>query len=497
MKTKFLLRKGILCGILSLLLWGCFKEPDGYTEPDLSRPQNLTLERARATHEAARNRATRSEGDFGILYSGNLEAWWDGAQYSECDFSESYDVEVIAERYYEQVHYLPDSTAVRSTVFPRLVVVEERLRERNPTPYVAFYFPDRLTEENYEQDAGEGLLNSLPKEGFSGVIIYTTLKGFPVAASRHEDGRQLSHAFLGDATDYTSLLEEVEKYNRIVENIRIFVGDETRSSALEDLDGGDVPPVIVTAPPIVRLPKLENPVTDPDPIDWEVTDPSKPNIPDDPIGDDTENSVNNGKYNKNIKIQVEDETLGEILDKIFEDCMGQTLINAIDIDIKIHTNAESDYSKFSSQGVNEIYLAGDANNIRPFVLIEELIHNYQYQQAGHTQFASCMMNYEIEAKVCWLMYECRSNGYTDLGDKYDRQLGEGGGTEAFRLVMKFCYPEINCSDPIDRKRNHDFYSIARDFLRTIPPYGNSSVYKESEACRNFDNMKELMVNCYQ
>ena len=333
MKTKFLLRKSIFCSILFLLLWGCFKEPDGFTDPGVSRTQNLTLERARATHEAAQDRTTRSEGDFGILYSGNLEPWWDGAKYSESDFSESYDVEVIAERYYEQVHYITDSLAVRSTVFPRLVVVEERLRDRNPTPYVAFYFPDRLTEENYEQDAGEGLLNSLPKEGFSGVIIYTTLKGFPVAASRHAEGRQIDQAFLGDATDYPSLIEAAEHYNRIVENIRIFVSEDTRSSASEDLDGGEIPPVTVTAPPIVRLPKLENPVIDP--IDWGVTDPSSPTVPDDPNGQGKENSLKDGKYDKNEHIQTTSELVAEILDVIYGDCMGKTLIDAIGADITI------------------------------------------------------------------------------------------------------------------------------------------------------------------
>jgi len=403
-------------------------------------------------------------------------------------------VEVIAERYYEQVHYLPDSTAVRSTVFPRLVVVEERLRERNPTSYVAFYFPDRLTEENYEQDAGEGLLNSLPKEDFSGVIVYTTLRGFPVAASRHEDGRQLSHAFLGDATDDASLLEEVEKYNRIVENIRIFVGDETRSSALEDLDGGDVPPVIVTAPPIVRLPKLENPVTDPDPIDWEVTDPSKPNIPDDPIGDDTgkESSLKDGKYDKNEHIQTTSELVAEILDEIYNDCMGKTLIDAIGADITIIVDSDSHKNGYDGNEFTIYFGDGNENGQqRPYVLIEELVHAYQHSQVGSESFNSYKLNYEIEAKACWLWYEYRRMGYEDLGRLYDTKVGQFGGTQKMLDLIKIW----NKTHDLNEDETLHAYDVVCDRIRTLSKYSDKEKYPESDFGRTFNNFEELMKNC--
>lgn len=503
MKTKFLLRKGILCGILSLLLWGCFKEPNGFTEPDLSRPQNLTLERARATHEAARNRATRSEGDFGILYSGNLEAWWDGAQYSECDFSESYDVEVIAEKYYEQVHYLPDSTAVRSTVFPRLVVVEERLRERNPTPYVAFYFPDRLTEENYEQDAGEGLLNSLPKEGFSGVIIYTTLKGFPVAASRHEDGRQLSHAFLGDATDYTSLLEEVEKYNRIVENIRIFVGDETRSLTGET----DIALSIIGKEAVVITSDGQTPAFDVAdenkilPVDWHKLDltgggesnpttPTGTTAPSDGIGDgEAGSSLKDGKYDKNEHIQTTSELVAEILDVIYNDCMGKTLIDAIGTDITIIVDSDSHKNGYDGNEFTIYFGDGNENGQqRPYVLIEELVHAYQHQQITNNEYNARMLNHELEAKACWFYFEKRRRPNTRFTNEYDRQLGSKIGTICFEYFLKEICPNMDINNDI----HMSVYELLLGNLRTIPGYYK---YTESIKGRHFNNFIQLTKNC--
>ena len=422
MKTKFLLRKSIFCSILFLLLWGCFKEPDGFTDPSVSRTQNLTLERARATHETAQDRTTRSEGDFGILYSGNLEPWWDGAKYSECDFSESYDVEVIAERYYEQVHYITDSLAVRSTVFPRLVVVEERLRDRNPTPYVAFYFPDRLTEENYEQDAGEGLLNSLPKEGFSGVIIYTTLKGFPVAASRHTEGRQIDQAFLGDATDYPSLIEAAEHYNRIVENIRIFVSEETRSIAGEE----DIAWLVISKEGAVITTDGQTPAFDIDnetkilPVDWykldlsggDTSNPATPTdktAPTEGIGDGkAESSLKDGKYDKNEHIQTTSELVAEILDVIYGDCMGKTLIDAIGADITIEIDPNPKKNSYNKdKGIIKFGDGGEGGKQRGYVLLEELIHVYQREQVPDQVYEAAKLNYEIEAKVGWLMYEKR------------------------------------------------------------------------------------------
>ncbi len=380
---------------------------------------------------------------------------------------------------------------VRSTVFPRLVVVEERLRERNPTSYVAFYFPDQLTEENYEQDAGEGLLNSLPKEGFSGVIIYTTLKGFPVAASRHEDGHQLSHAFLGDATDYASLLEEAEKYNRIVENIRIFVGDETRSSALEDLDGGGIPSVIVTAPRIVRLPKLENPITDPDPIDWEVTDPSKPSILDDPIGDHTgkENSLKDGKYDKNEHIQTTSELVAEILDEIYNDCMGKTLIDAIGTDITIIVDSDSHKNGYDGNEFTIYFGDGNENGQqRPYVLIEELVHAYQHQQITNNEYNARMLNHELEAKACWFYFEKRQRPNTRFTNEYDRQLGSKIGTICFEYFLKEICPNMDINNDI----HMSIYELLLGNLRTIPGYYK---YTESIKGRHFNNFIQLTKNC--
>lgn len=480
----------LLVGLFVVFLYGCIREQDGYVETKVSSEQKLTLERARATHETACEQATRSDGERGILYSGELNLWWESAQYSESYTAESYDVDVDAERYFEQAFFQSDSSVILHTVYPRIVVVEERLRERSPASYVAFYFPDVLAAGDYEQTLGDGLLNSYPKEGFTGVIVYTTLKGYPAAASRHREGEQIAQAFLGDATDSLSLINEIEKYNQIVQNIHILITEETRSSAKEDTDGGSIPEVIVTVSPVIRLPKLENPVLNPDPIDWTVDNPSSPTTPTEGTGDgEPESSLEDGKYDKNENIQTTSEIVAEILDIIYGDCMGKTLIDSIDIPITIVTDAGDRKNGYDGNTFTIYYSDGNAQGKqRPYVLIEELVHAYQHRQVTNEQYNAQKLNHELEAKACWFYFEKRRQPNISFVDEYDRQLGSRIGTLSFELLLKDICPNMDINNEIHMKT----YDLFLNNLRTIKGY---SKYTESIEGRHFKNFKELTKNC--
>ncbi len=490
MKSKLLPGVSLVIGLLLVVLYGCIREPDGYIESEISSKQKFTLERARSTHETACEQATRSDGEYGFLYSGELDLWWDTAQYSESYTAESYDVDVDVERYFKQVFFQSDSSFMLHTVYPRIVVVEERLRERNPASYVAFYFPDVLASGENEQALGDGLLNSLPKEGFTGVIVYTTLKGYPVAASRHQEGKQTTQAFLGDATDSLSLINEIEKYNRIVQNIHILITEETRSVADGDVDGGSAPPVIVTAPPLVRLPKLENPVVNPDPIDWTVTDPSSPSTPSEGAdGGESESSLNDGKYDKNEKIQTTSEIVAEILDIIYGDCMGKTLIDSINIPITIVTDAGDGKNSYNKEtGIIKFADGAEGGKQRGYVLMEELIHTFQREQVTDEAYEAAKLNYEIEAKVGWLMYEKRRQPDMIITDQYDLQLGIDGGTFVYDCLTELYDSNIDISDPI-------FTNLYKDAISCLRPLYSEDKYPELESVRNFTNIVELMKNC--
>lgn len=489
MKSKLLPGVSLVIGLLLVVLYGCIREPDGYIESEISSKQKFTLERARSTHETACEQATRSDGEYGFLYSGELDLWWDTAQYSESYTAESYDVDVDVERYFKQVFFQSDSSFMLHTVYPRIVVVEERLRERNPASYVAFYFPDVLASGENEQALGDGLLNSLPKEGFTGVIVYTTLKGYPVAASRHQEGKQTTQAFLGDATDSLSLINEIEKYNRIVQNIHILITEETRPVADGDVDGVDIIGIIVTAPPLVQLPKFENPKEDPTPINWTLADSASPSTPSE---EKTESSLNDGKYDKNEKIQTTSEIVAEILDIIYGDCMGKTLIDSINIPITIVTDAGDEKNGYDGNTFTIYYSDGNAQGEqRPYVLIEELVHAYQHSQVGAESFNSYLLNFEIEAKACWLWYEYRQAGYEDLGRLYDTKVGHYGGTQKMLDLVK----SWNKTHDLNNDDTLLAYDVVCDRIRTLKSYSDKDKYPESDFGRTFNNFEELMKNC--
>ena len=307
---------------------------------------------------------------------------------------------------------------------------------------------------------------------------------------------RVGQAFLGDATDYPSLIEAAEHYNRIVENIRIFVSEDTRSSASEDLDGGEIPPVTVTAPPIVRLPKLENPVIDP--IDWGVTDPSSPTVPDDPNGQGKENSLKDGKYDKNEHIQTTSELVAEILDVIYGDCMGKTLIDAIgtDITIVVDTNKNSYDKNNRTIYFGEAGIYGEQrSSVMPFALMEELSHVYQRDRVSDEVFEGAKLNFEIEAKCGCFLRELRVNGQDPMllrkTRTYNLFLGRNGTTAFCEMIID----DIIFDKDLPQEFRDIYYEDVINSLRSINEYSDINKYPESYSERKFDNLKELTKNC--
>lgn len=516
-----------LAWMLALLLLGTScrtDDSDSATPPETVRP--FTLEEALAACGQARSQ-TRAADDEGVLAPGETDIFWETAAYSQNEYGASYDVEIFVDRCYRTVWTLPDGRSLGDLILPRLVVVKAaEIYERTTTAYLAYYIPDPDESRSPVDDPAAGLLNSLPKPGFSGRILYTSLAGFPVAAAKYGDGELLDHAFLFEETDSLSILRSIEHYNRLVADIRVSPVrengyEDTRSNPNDGTtDGGEIEEVVVVAPP--KRPKLD--IT-PD-IDWKNFRPTDPVglVPpgrpgagpggnsgrDNSDGDDS----NKDSYSNNPNIKVYDDITQELLDELYDDCMGQTLLKSIDHNVSIYIDniPQADLDKYHQHDIDltihlgknrsvalytdnrlesvKIFFAdGGANGRkRGYILMEELIHAYQSQALSRDDYNNQRLNNEIEAKVGWFLYQDRRyEGICHTQVNYDRQLGTGG-TPIFQILSIYVkYPEEIPSR---------LYEQAIQALRTIETY-SSEKYPESEKARNFDLLLDLMKNCLQ
>lgn len=525
-----------LAWMLALLLLGTScrtDDSDSATPPETVR--RFSLEEALAACEQARSQ-TRAANDEGVLAPGETDIFWETAAYSQNEYGASYDVEIFVDRCYQTVRTLPDGRSLGDLILPRLVVVKAaEIYERTTTAYLAYYIPDPDESRSPVDDPAAGLLNSLPKPGFSGRILYTSLAGFPVAAAKYGDGELLDHAFLFEETDSFSILRSIEHYNRLVADIRVSPVrengyEETRTVNSEDglpKDGSTIispVEVIVSNDEGDTAPEITIPII-PD-IDWKnfrptnpvgLVPPGRPGAgPGGNSGRDNSDSDDSNRdgYSKNPNIRVYDDVTQELLDELYDDCMGQTLLKSINHNISIYIDniPQADLDRYSSNNLDQylgkngalpIYNNGTLETIkiffadggakgrkRGYVLMEELIHAYQRQALSRNDYNNQKLNNEIEAKVGWFLYLNRKNeGIDRVEDNYDSQLGTGGTRVFSSLSRHYQHPE--------QSSFLQLYEEATRALRTIKAYSNTKNYPESESARNFELLLELMKNCLQ
>jgi len=477
--------------------WFSCRTDDEWREPS-QRRACLSVEEARKAYDRICERTRSTEEETGVLHPGETTVYWDGAAYSENSYAASYDVPIWTEQGFQIIRSEDGCGDFDDLIFPKLVVVSEREAPETATPYLAFYFADPDPNRDGEPVAGSGLLNSLPKTDFSGRIVYTELTGQPVAAARYIEGRQTERAFLYDARDSLSFVTIADRYNRIVEDIRIHLyipeantrsnkGQENDGDNSDPTDGGTIPTVVVTCKPInfpVYIPT----------INWQTVRPD-PSLGASPGGGGGWGGGANGPgrdgFYRNSKLRTDSEIVDRMLDSIYEDCMGKTLIDALDHNITITTDSDRNGIKsdliFFAEGK-----AGARN--RSFVLLEELIHAYQHQNLSPVDCKKRKLNLEIEAKAGWMMYEKRKSGnFFFTPNQFNRQLGHKKGTIDFQDLCDNVYPDYDKNNWF----HASLYEDAIASLRTIRAYKDETNYPESEEDRNFDLLKELMKNCQE
>lgn len=470
----------LLAGIF--LLTACGKDPSLADGSDHTyRSKFYTVGEARASYERACETASRAETE-GVLTPGDYTLDWDQAQIS-ID-STLYSADVPIELAYEYYRYLEiEGEVYWIPLYPKLVTVTPPDKEHSSV-YIRYYVPHEYYEWAHDPEVYDELLNSLPKQDFTGMSLYTTLGGDPVCVARYKEGRLEAYGFLYEKG--RTVEENAEVMTEILDGLR--VGRATKSTSRGVNDINDIEPVVVVG----KLPEKEEeePKKEDDTVNHEEVSPIALEGGGGPgstgtttPSDDNSEGETSSKYNDNIKYTDKD-IVEPLLDSIFQDCMGSTLIASLG-DVTIETNAGKNSYDYKT---NTIHLKYDlVHGYQDYLFLEELIHAYQFQ--NQTNAIQRALNNEVEAKVGWLLYRERKNN--PLSAELMKQ--------AFGIVQvqnAFVYLSQYYSLGVSHTNEHyvNRYNIAIGGIGVHPSYYGYQT-DDSVNAMEFKVLIELMINC--
>lgn len=497
MKNRFFARSCLLVGIV-VGLWMCSKEP---TVPPIGAKESLySVAKARAYYDGA-SCTTRTIVEPGPLTPGDYSLDWEQAEVSLDSLLSSVDVPINMQyRYYRYLQPEPDSVEL-VPIYSKLVVVKE-----HPTLlegcYIRHLMPARSMISAYPDYDYDALLNSRPKTGFTGVSLYTDLNGWPMCICYYYEGELLVDAFLFDRA--YSLEENIARLCDLLGDLAVARCTKAETRATEtnqdDQKPINIDEVVVSETWQDLFDRL---LTQLDLQNSHMHDLPNPDIGG---GGDT-GSTNSGggggngsssstsgdsedsSSDHNSKIEYEDEETKELieplLDSISQDCMGKTLLEALDgVTIKIGAGQDQ-FIK------NTIFLENDKTyGYRDYVLMEELIHCYQRQYHGADAINSKTLNYEIEAKVGWYIYKLDEHCKSRLTQNQKTRAFGSRSTQAAVDGMVQLYLQNQSSTDVFR----ELYMILGDGLQQLDNYaGLSKSYSFEDM--NLDTLELLRNDC--
>ena len=450
-----------------------------------------TIEEAEKAYELARMGLSRSDAEDGVLTMGEYQPDWSGAEISIDSTLYSADVPIEGEyayyRYLEiegEVYWIP--------LYPKMVTVTTPDKELS-SAYIRYYVPHEYYEWSHDPEVYDQLLNSLPKQDFTGLSLYTTLSGDPVCVARYNRGSLKAYAFLFDNAHTAE--ENVTMMNTILNGLKVGrVSRNPISRANGEIDSEDPPQdggeikevVIVGVKP--QQPEDQNDEPDKDekvhilPIIRGDSNNEKPGMGGGNGGNsssdsgDQQQGSEKSKYND--KITYEDAEIVEpLLDSIAKDCMGGTLLETLG-SVTLVVKADSSWFDHTNR---VIYLHDAGKGYRDYVLLEELIHACQHQEYGNS-YLTRMLNNEIEAKVGWVIFLMSQ-------DRLD----------GINLINKlgFGYTDFSClADTLiwgiyDPVQYENWYQGAKQSLISVGSYK----YKNYVEDPNFAVLYNILKNC--
>ncbi len=480
MKRSFLLNASLLTLVVLYALFSCSKSPQVSEKILPDGLSGFSLPEIKRSFESdyAAVPQTRADGEFDeseILSPGWITPLWDSVSvyYDEHLFQAG----VVFEARYGYRLLRRDDTGLPE-LFPmpsRLIVLKDSDTDET-TSYLRFFIPDAGCGES---DAGNG---------FSGLVLYTMLSGCPVSVGKFSGGVLSESASLWD--DSRTIEENVDKIIGLLPDI--CVARVRPRSVTRGIDGNNLieDVVIVGHGPInvfddlismgPAIPPIEPPFGG---IDFGSGGGGG-------NGNSDSGGSSDASYPKNPKITMDKPSVRAVLDSLYNDCMGQLLINAIGKSVTI----TSGY--FGGSSVRPVvydlptgplitgYNVEIGFRCDPISVMEELMHIYQ--GVGTIDYQDAAMNNEVEAKLAWYMYLERTGSKISIGNA----LGGKNSRDYFNVMMEYFI-----RNDFENPAFVEAYENTVGALRTIKAYKNEDRYPFDPGKMNCEKLLELMKDC--
>ena len=355
--------------------------------------------------------------------------------------------------------------------------------------YIATYIPDITFLSCYTSYAKDDLLTCEYIDWFTGVVLYSDLSGYHIAAYKYYDGQLVDSSFLYDKQK--SQEENIADFMRVMGGVSLIIAPEnndTRAVATVDIPGGtyiccydeltgkilweycniDTIPIVNTTQTNYNSFIASGGSSN---IGFGSVDATvRPLIPTGGGGGGTTTTEKEkltpekfaDKIIKNTLSPADSAQIHTMLTEILNDCMGQTLLQEIyDKGVKISITFDSNQSnsKYIYYGDNLTSSSIIMCNNHTEGLVHELFHYYQHYTYKYNTFNSAEINTEVEAHLASVLYmshvtnssaqsryntylQSRLGDYLDLCSIFINHNGTyKGSNEKEQYISKFMFGE--------------------------------------------------------
>ena len=306
--------------------------------------------------------------------------------------------------------------------------------------YVATYIPDISFLSCYDYFVEEGLLTCEHIDWFTGVVLYTNLWGYHVAAYKYYDGVLVDSSFLNDTAQTEE--ENIADFMRVMKGIALFVApaaEGTRAIVAEDISGGQIiyyyndsgelvwsycqidgivatrpilKPISIPGEDIVDVRTIKNDTIAPIvPSGGGGGSGSTSTEREEPTGEEIAEDL----FDTSNLEEPEKAAVADMLEEIYADCMGKALLDSLianESNIQYATSYPDNYD-IPEELINTSAYIYDQDMLvyrgeGVDVLLHELFHTYQYRMINSEEtFEASNAKLEIEAQIARTLFAVR------------------------------------------------------------------------------------------
>lgn len=492
------MKKTMLFAFGAALLCGCTEVADRAADAADSSCMSFPVAEARGVFEealAARTNTRAADGpeEPGFFAPGEAEPVWDEAAEVPAGDYLRVDVPVVATHNFYRFVPREGTDFLDEAAIPRtLAVMKDPAGERRAV-YFCLYIADAEFAEWCAGRPRQEWVDGKVKNGFTGVVLYTTLSGRIAAAGRYDYGRLEGSVFFGDFASNRD--EALERFADLLGLTYVARGRAVPTTRGVN-DDNQIEVVVILGPKV----KEEDIFDD---FDWEVELP--------PIGEglrggggssgggtaagsngDNGDGTGGSTTSPCPKLQTKDPGVITILKELDKDCMGATLFRTLSPYVKMVSDANAGSrcrigvkcDEKDGEIIHQEFVIELGTVLKDIAVFEEVIHVYQY--TGRQNVPEDRLNVEIEAKLGWYMYRQRIGNVGDIS----RALGGDEGIIAFDKLSGY-YGEKDFSS----SGFYEAYNAAVSALRNIKAYSDDAEYMIDPNACNFPNLEKLMKDC--